>query len=209
MSKFKHRAILIGAVGGALVLVLAVLVLHQVFSKAGTTKNFTLVSPPPASAGGFVQDVAAESQPAFKADVANFRKLFTEKAHRPPTGSIFALYQGQASDPSSPAGNFVVYIGFKAPESDDTSGHVSALMKGIASKMTNSVTVPVAGGLGDTSFECATGNDPANTISAAQLTFCGWVTDRTAGILLRSGPDPGAKKLSAIMLKMWPALVLH
>jgi hypothetical protein len=73
---------------------------------------------------------------------------------------------------------------------------------------TTGPAVPLGGGVGDTSFECVTGNG-AEVGVPEQVTACGWATGRTLALLMRDGPDPdpGAKTLSALMLKMWPDLV--
>ncbi len=190
---------------GVAVLVVLGHFLGNIYNTAGTTKSFRLVSPAPASAGGLVQDVAVESQPGYKARVAAARQYYAKSQHRSAAGSVFALYQGPATDPSLPAAdNVVTYIGFPLQESADTSSAVAGAVHGFSVQLTNATKVPVSGGLGDTTMECVTGDAVG---VAGQVTACVWATDRTIGLLLRPGPDPGAKKLSAIMLKMWPHLV--
>ena len=56
VSAAKHRTILVSVIGGVAVLVLGLIGAHQFFDQTGTTKNFFLVSPPPASVAGFVQE---------------------------------------------------------------------------------------------------------------------------------------------------------
>jgi hypothetical protein len=207
-SRLRRGLILGAAIGGTAVVILGTIGLHQIFGRAGTTKSFELVSPPPATVAGFVQDVTAESQPGFKSGVANFRRLYASRLHLAPSDGIIALYQGNFAGPNAPA-TVVVYVGFKVPETDDTSNSVSAALRGFGSRLTNVTTLPVSGGVGDTSFECVTADGGAVTGVPGQLSTCGWATDRTLGFLIHDGPDPGAKTLSALMHKMWPALVHH
>jgi len=204
----RQRLILTAAIGGTVLVILCAIGLHEIFGRVGTTKSFELVSPPPATVAGFIQDVTAESQPGFKAGVASFKRLYASRLHLAPSDGVIALYQGNFAGPHAPA-TVVVYVGFKVPETNDTSNSVSSALRGFGSRLTNVTTVPVSGGVGDTSFECLTADGGAVTGVPGQLSTCGWATDRTLGFLIHDGPDPGAKKLSALMLKMWPALVHH
>jgi hypothetical protein len=180
----------------------------QFFNQAGTTKNFVLVSPAPASVAGFDQDVAAESLPGFKTAMASFQRLYGANAHL--AGSVIAIYQGQATDPNlSAVSNIVVYLGFKLRGNADTTDLIDGAVRGYARHLTHPTRVPVGGGVGDTKFACVTGDGKGVPGEPGQLTACIWATDRTLGALIRQGPDPGAKKLSALMVKMWPKLVHH
>jgi hypothetical protein len=206
VSRLRHWAILGGAAGGVVALVVGVAVIRQLLNKAGTTKNFVLVSPPPQAVPGLVQDSTAESQPGYKARVTHIQQLYSRKFGLPPSGGVIAVYQ--ASGSALPTiDNVVIYLGFRMQENDNTSASIKSAIRGFAARLINATTVPVDGGFGDTSFECATGNGFAATQIPGPVTVCGWATDRTVAFLLREGPDPGAKKLSTLMVKIWPKLV--
>ena len=140
--------------------------------------------------------------------MASLRRLYAGKAHV--VGSVIAIYQGQAADPNlSAVNNIVVYLGFKLRGNADTTGLLEGAVRGYSRHLTHPTPVPVSGGVGDTNFACVTGSAAGIQGVPTQFTACFWATDRTLGVLVRQGPDPGAKKLSALMLKMWPELVHH
>jgi hypothetical protein len=178
VSRLKYRAVVGSVVGGVVVLVVGVTAVHQFLNKAGTTKNFALVSPPPQALSGLSQDVQAESRPAYKAGVAKIRRHYSNEFGLPTTGSVIAVYQEQIVAAGSPLyENLVIYMGFQIPEHNDPARSLKLAMRKFSAPLINAAAAPVSGGVGDTSFDC--------------------VTDR------------GAKKLNALMLKMWPKLVHH
>jgi hypothetical protein len=208
VSASKQRVIVNTAIGAAAVVALCVFGLHQIYNRAGTTKSFVLVSPPPPAVAGLVQNVAAESLPAFEARAAKLKQHYAETLGLNPAGVVIALYQGQA--PNVPViDSLVIYMGFKVPGTNNTARRLKGAIKELGSHLRYPAIGPISGGVGDTNFECVTGDGTDATGVPGQVTTCGWATDRTLGILIREGPDPGANKLSALMLKMWPKLVRH
>jgi hypothetical protein len=171
----------------------------------------------PMPSGGFATIAPPPPRPVSKARhraivAAALRRLFAGKVHQSAAGSVVAIYQGQATDPNlSAVDNIVVYAGFNVNDGDDPSDAVAGAVRGFARRVKHPNPVPLSGGagVGDTSFACVTGDGAEIQGVPSQVTACFWATDRTLGFFVRQGPDPGARKLSALMLKMWPKLVHH
>ncbi len=83
-SRMRQRLILTAAIGGTVLVILCAIGLHEIFGRVGTTKSFELVSPPPATVAGFIQDVTAERvsralKPASRASSGFTRAGFTSR----------------------------------------------------------------------------------------------------------------------------------
>lgn len=172
--------------------------------KALSTANIRVIVPAPATAGGLRQDYADEKTPTFRSALAALRHRYLLSPWRDIiTSFTIALYtSAQPGTPRTETTVLLIYVGTNTRADVKDKGTATDLVGGAVAHMTDVRAISLPGGPGDTTYACASG-----VIQGRHAVVCGWVTDRSSGLLIQFTPNGTAGKLAAVMYKMRPDLV--